>query len=269
MPFRTSRARKENRCLNYNSRMAEPSAASMFFAGTSGWAYSAWKPLFYPAKLPAKEFLKFYSAQLNAVEVNYTFRRMINEKTVAAWISQTSPTFRFVLKAHQAITHFRRLNNADEPLQRFLDCIQPLASAGRLGPVLFQLPPNLKADLELLNSFLALVPRKLRAAFEFRHASWFSEEVYAALRQHKAAMCIAENDDLQTPDVLTTDFAYFRLRKSAYSTEDRARIAASMRARVEAGEHEVYAFFKHEENPDSPLYARELLQAVTGVSNAA
>jgi len=249
--------------------MDEASAAPKFFAGTSGWAYSAWKPQFYPAKLPAKDFLKFYSTQLNAVEVNYSFRRMINEKTISAWVSQTSPEFRFVLKAHQAITHFRRLKNAEEPLQRFLDCIQPLASAGRLGPVLFQLPPNLKADLELLSSFLALMPRRLRAAFEFRHTSWFSDEVYAVLRQHGAAMCIAENDDLQTPDVSTTDFVYFRLRRSTYSDEERARIAKSMRDRIEAGGREIYAFFKHEEAPDSPLYARELLQAVTGLSNAA
>ena len=249
--------------------MAEPNAAPKFFAGTSGWAYAAWKPQFYPAKLPAKDFLKFYSTQLNAVEVNYTFRRMINEKTISAWIAQTSPAFRFVLKAHQVITHIRRLKNAEEPLRRFLDCIQPLASAERLGPVLFQLPPNLKADVELLSNFLALVPRKLRAAFEFRHTSWFSDEVYAALRQHNAAMCIAENDDLQTPEVFTTDFAYFRLRRSAYTAEDRTRIAASMRAQIAAGEREVYAFFKHEEAPDSPLYARELLQAVTGVSDAA
>ncbi len=248
--------------------MGEAGTESRFFAGTSGWAYSAWKPQFYPAKLPAKDFLKFYSTQLNAVEVNYSFRRMINEKTIYGWISQTSPAFRFVLKAHQAITHFRRLKNAEEPLQRFLDCIQPLASAGRLGPVLFQLPPNLKADVELLGNFLPLLPRTLRAAFEFRHVSWFNDEVYAALREHQAALCIAENDDLQTPEVITTDFAYFRLRRSAYSNDDRARIAASMRARLDAGKREVYAFFKHEEAPESPLYARELLQAVTGVPSA-
>ena len=240
----------------------------MFYAGTSGWAYAAWKPAFYPAKLPQKDFLKYYATQLNAVEVNYTFRRMINEKTIAAWLAQTPETFRIALKAHQAITHFKRLKNAEEPLRRFVDSIQPLAQAGRLGPVLFQLPPNLKADLGALNSFLELLPRKLRAAFEFRHASWFNEELYTILRQRNVAMCVAENDELQTPDVPTADFAYFRLRRSQYSEEDRRRIADNMRRRLpETGE--IYTFFKHEEQPEGPLYARELLQAVSGKTNAA
>ena len=239
----------------------------MFYAGTSGWAYAAWKPTFYPAKLPQKDFLKFYATQLNAVEVNYTFRRMINEKTIAAWVAQTPETFRIALKAHQAITHFRRLKNAEEPLQRFADSIQPLAQVGRLGPVLFQLPPNLKADSGLLNAFLELLPRKLRAAFEFRHPSWFTEEIYAALKRHNAGLCLAENDELQTPEVLTADFAYFRLRRSQYSEDDRSRIGAAMRERLQQTS-EIYAFFKHEEQPESPLYARDLLQALSGSSTS-
>jgi uncharacterized protein YecE (DUF72 family) len=240
--------------------------STKFYAGTSGWAYAAWKPLFYPAKLPQKDFLKFYSTQLNAVEVNYTFRRLINEKTIAAWVAQTPEHFRFALKAHQAITHFRRLKNAEEPLQRFVDSIQPLAQVGRLGPVLFQLPPNLKADLSLLNSFLELVPRKMRAAFEFRHTSWFTEDVFDILKGRQAALCLAETDDLQAPEVLTGDFGYCRLPE--YSAEERRRIAGRMRKQMkEAGE--IYAFFKHEEQPESPLYARELLESVSGTSNAA
>jgi len=246
----------------------EQTRSTTFYAGTSGWAYAAWKPEFYPAKLPQKDFLKFYATQLNAVEVNYTFRRLINEKTIAAWVAQTPEHFRFALKAHQAITHFRRLKNAEEPLQRFVDSIQPLAQAGRLGPVLFQLPPNLKADLGLLNSFLELVPRKLRAAFEFRHGSWFTEDVFAILKRHQAALCVAETDELQTPEMLTADFGYCRFRRSEYSAEERRRIAGRMRQRLpEAGE--IYAFFKHEEQPESPLHARELLQAVSGGSKAA
>jgi uncharacterized protein YecE (DUF72 family) len=240
----------------------------MFYAGTSGWAYTAWKPQFYPAKLPQKNFLKFYSMQLNAVEVNYTFRRLINEKTIAAWVAQTPEQFRFALKAHQAITHFRGLKNAEESLQRFVDSIQPLAQAGRLGPVLFQLPPHLKADLGLLKSFLELLPRKLRAAFEFRHGSWFNEDVFAVLKQHNAALCVAESDELQTPEVLTADFSYFRLRRPEYSAEERRRIAGRIRERLqEAGE--IYAFFKHEEQPESPLYAQALLESLSGTSNAA
>ncbi len=240
----------------------------VFYAGTSGWAYAIWKPKFYPARLPSKDFLKFYSTQLNAVEVNYTFRRMLNEKIIARWVAQTPPNFRFTLKAHQAITHFRRLRNAEEPLERFIDCIKPLAETGRLGAVLFQLPPNLKADPRLLNSFLELLPRSLRAAFEFRDASWFNDDVFAILTRHKAALCIAESDKLQTPDVLTTDFAYFRLRRSEYSASERHRIALAMRKRLNQT-REMYAFFKHEERPESPLYARELLQAVSGAGIAA
>ncbi|MBZ5567622.1 MAG: DUF72 domain-containing protein [Acidobacteriia bacterium] len=242
--------------------------SSKFYAGTSGWAYAVWKPDFYPPKLPQKDFLKFYSTQLNAVEVNYSFRRMLNEKIIASWMAQTPQHFRFALKAHQAITHFRRLKNAQEPLQRFVDSIQPLAQAERLGPVLFQLPPDLKADAHLLNSFLELAPRRLRVAFEFRHASWFNADVFAVLERHNAALCIAESDKLASPERFTADFAYFRLRKPEYLKTERQQIATAMRKRLnQVGE--IYAFFKHEERPDSPLYARELLEAVAGGSSAA
>ncbi|MGI9102794.1 MAG: DUF72 domain-containing protein [Terriglobales bacterium] len=234
-----------------------------FFAGTSGWAYAAWKPSFYPAKLPSKEFLKFYATQLNAVEVNYTFRRMLNEKIIANWVAQTPPEFRFVLKAHQAITHYRKLQNVEDVLSSFINSIQPLEQAGRLGPVLFQLPPNFKADLRTLNAFLELLPRKLRASFEFRDASWFSEEVFEALRRHKAALCIAESDERETPAVVTAEFAYLRLRKSDYSAAERKQIQATMRKRLEEV-GEIYTFFKHEERPESPQWARELLDAVSG-----
>jgi uncharacterized protein YecE (DUF72 family) len=229
------------------------------YTGTSGWAYTAWKPSFYPAKTPSKDFLKFYATQLNAVEVNYTFRRMLNEKIIEGWVSQTPEHFRFALKAHQAITHYKRLKNAEEPLRRFLDAIQPLAQAGRLGPVLFQLPPNLKADPLLLNEFLDQLPRKLRAAFEFRDKSWFSEDVFGVLERHHAALCLAESDDFETPTVFTADFAYYRLRKSEYSDSDRKRIAGAIRKRLKESS-EIFAFFKHEERPESSLWARELLQ---------
>jgi len=236
-----------------------------FYAGTSGWAYAAWKPDFYPARLPSKDFLKFYATQLNAVEVNYTFRRTLNEKIIDAWISQTPDDFRFALKAHQAITHYKRLKNAGEPLRRFLDAINSLAQAGRLGPVLFQLPPQFKADALLLRDFLEQLPRKLRAAFEFRDSSWFSEEVFAILRRHNAALCIAESGEFETPALFTADFGYFRLRKPDYSAEDRKRIATGMR-KLDMGE--IYTFFKHEERPESPLWAKELLREVGGGAGA-
>jgi uncharacterized protein YecE (DUF72 family) len=237
------------------------------YTGTSGWAYTAWKPGFYPPKLASKGFLKFYSTQLNAVEVNYTFRRFLTEKVIAGWIEQTPPTFHFIVKAHQVLTHIRRLKGAEESLKRFLDSVAPLEQAHRLGPVLYQLPPNFKADVPRLDEFLALIPRVSRSAFEFRHASWFCDEVYEVLKRHNAALCIAETDDFQTPEVITADFAYFRLRRAEYSPEARKKIAVAMRDHA-AGFRDVYAFFKHEENPDSPNWAREVLQASSSESNA-
>ena len=231
------------------------------YVGTSGWAYSAWKPGFYPPKLPSKDFLRFYATQLNAVEANYTFRRFLTPEIVKTWLEQTPRTFRFAVKAHQSITHFRRLKNVEEPLHLFLDSIQPLAKARRLGPVLVQLPPNFKADAARLSEFLKLLPRRFRFAFEFRHESWFSEEIFALLRRKKVALCVAETDDFQTPAITTAEFAYYRLRRSDYSRPARRKIASDMRRRM--GESaEVYAFFKHEERPESPLWARELLNAV-------
>ncbi len=235
--------------------------------GTSGWAYASWKPDFYPPKLPQKDFLKFYATQLNAVEVNYTFRRFLSEKIIAGWISQTPEGFQFVLKAHQAITHFRQLKNAGEPLGWFLSAIQPLAAAGRLGPVLFQLPPHTKADARVLDDFLGQLPRSLRAAFEFRHESWFSDEIYDVLRHRNAALCVAESDELITPAVFTALFAYFRLRKTDYSAAERRGIAERVRQQVKDG-REVFAFFKHEDLPQGPLHARELLQEVAGARAA-
>ena len=228
--------------------------------GTSGWAYAAWKPRFYPPKLPSKDFLKFYSTQLNAVEVNYTFRRFLTEKVIASWIEQTPASFHFIVKAHQVLTHIKRLRDAEESLKRFLDAIAPLEQVHRLGPVLFQLPPNFKADATRLDGFLALVPRASRVAFEFRHESWFEETIFDVLRRRNAALCIAETDEFQTPEVFTADFTYFRLRRSQYSPAARKKIAEAM-SRSATERRDVYAFFKHEENPDSPNWAREVLLA--------
>ena len=227
--------------------------------GTSGWAYTAWKPGFYPEKLPSKHFLEYYSSQLNAVEANYTFRRFLTADIIDGWLEQTPPGFHFAVKAHQSLTHMRRLKNCDEPLARFLDSIAPLKKARRLGPVLFQLPPNFKADPQRLADFLKLVPRAFRVAFEFRHESWFTDEIYAVLNRSRAALCIAETDDFHTPRVFTADFAYFRMRKSNYSTAARKKIVASLRS-DSARLRDVYAFFKHEENPKSPNWVSEVLQ---------
>jgi len=232
---------------------------AVLHAGTSGWAYPAWKPGFYPEKTPQKNFLKYYATQVNAVEVNYTFRHMASEKSLQNWIADTPVNFRFCVKAHQAITHIRRLKNVEDILRRFVGSVELLERAGRLGPVLFQLPPNLKADVGLLDEFLAQVPPGLRAAFEFRNDSWFAEPVYHTLRKRKAALCVAESEDRETPDVATAEFYYARLRKPEYTPEERQQIADRLAAQLDAG-RDVFVFYKHEESPAGALYARELLQ---------
>ena len=139
------------------------------FIGTSGWAYSSWKPGFYPEKLAQSKFLTYYASQLNTVEVNLTFRQLLKDTTAQKWIEQTPQDFRFTIKAHQVITHIKRLKNTEEFLPRFISTIEPLSQAGKIGCVLFQLPPNLKADPKLLQDFLPAIPKGLKAAFEFRH----------------------------------------------------------------------------------------------------
>jgi uncharacterized protein YecE (DUF72 family) len=231
------------------------------YVGTSGWSYTIWKPDFYPKNVPSKDFLKFYATRLNAVEVNFTFRMRLQEKTALGWMQSVAPNFRFALKANQFITHIRRLQGVEEPLQRFLATLQPFGS--QLGPVLFQLPPNLKADAGLLYEFLALFPKNFRSAFEFRHESWFDESIYEMLRQANAALCISETEKLTTPEVHTANYTYFRLRETSYSAEDLKTVAARVE-RVLADGREAYVFFKHEEDPRSPLNAVELLNSVAG-----
>ncbi len=234
---------------------AAPQPASAY-VGTSGWSYTIWKPDFYPQNVASKNFLNYYATRLNAVEVNFTFRMRLQEKTALGWMAAVGPNFRFALKANQFITHIRRLNNVEEPLQRFLATLQPFGS--QLGPVLFQLPPNLKCDVGLLRNFLSLFPKNFRSAFEFRHESWFSEEVYTALRDCNAALCISETEKLTTPEVHTASYTYFRLREVSYSAEDLKKIAARVERAVGDG-RDAYVFFKHEEDPKSALDAVDLL----------
>jgi uncharacterized protein YecE (DUF72 family) len=231
---------------------------AQLFAGTSGWAYPSWKPDFYPQKLAQKKFLNFYATQLNAVEVNFTFRQLVKESTLQNWLAETPAEFRFTVKAHQVITHIKRLKGTEDFLPRFLATIEPLASVGRLAPVLFQLPPNLKVDQELLVTFLTALPRRLRSAFEFRHDSWFAEETYATLRQQNAALCVAETEERTTPDVVTADFAYYRFRKPTYTAEERQSMVDRIQQHL-AENRDVFAYFKHEETPEGAVYARELL----------
>jgi uncharacterized protein YecE (DUF72 family) len=228
------------------------------YAGTSGFAYPAWKPDFYPPKLPQKDFLKHYATHLNAVEINYTFRQLPSASTLENWMKATSEGFVFALKAHMRITHLLRLKES-EFTQVFFRAIDPLRVTRRLGPVLFQLPPNLKADVPTLTAFLAALPKDIRCAFEFRNATWLTDEIYKLLEQHGIALCLAESEKFEVPEVLTAPFVYVRLRKTDYSAEDRAEIAQRAHRLLESG-RDVYAFFKHEETPAGALYAEELLR---------
>ena len=230
------------------------------FAGTSGFAYPSWKPDFYPAKLPAKDFLKHYATRLNAVEINYTFRQLPKITTLENWINATPDGFCFVCKAHQRITHIMRLRES-EFTDVFFKAIDPLRSSRRLGPVLFQLAPNLKADLGLLTAFVEKLPSDMRFAFEFRNNSWLGDDVYRLFEKHGIALCLAESDKFEVPEVLTAGFVYVRLRKEDYSAEERAAITDRVRGMLSGG-RDFYVFFKHEDTPAGAVYAEELLAAL-------
>jgi uncharacterized protein YecE (DUF72 family) len=237
---------------------------SNLFVGTSGWAYPTWKPGFYPKEVPSRAFLHFYAAHLTSVEVNYTFRTLPTATQLQGWLDATPPGFRFSFKAPQRITHFQRLRECHTTITEFLAAITPARTAGKLGPLFFQLPPNFPADNARLNTFLedpafAEQP-SLQLAFEFRHPSWFSDAAYAILRRHNTALCIAEGDDLVTPDVATADFRCYRLRRSGrYSPAEIEAFA--QRFTKSAVTADLYAYFMHEDEPTGALNATALLSA--------
>ena len=229
------------------------------FIGTSGWAYASWKPGFYPEALPQKKFLEYYATQLNSVEVNYTFRQLPTESMLAGWLAATGTGFRFSFKAPQRITHILRLKGCSDAVAALSRALAPVAAAGRMGVVLFQLPPNFKADRPRLDTFLEDAKGcGLRMAFEFRQSTWFCDEVYAALSSHGVALCVAESEDLETPDVVTAPFTCYRLRKSGYSAADLDALEDTLRKRSSEGE--VFAYFKHEEQPTGAICAVDSLR---------
>jgi len=200
--------------------------------------------------------LAYYVERFTTVEINASFYRMPSPKTVAGW-GQTAPAeFTYVLKAPQRITHFARLRDIGEPLRYFCDAAQALGD--RLGPLLFQLPPNFKKAADRLGEALALLPDGFRAAFEFRHASWFDDEVYALLRAHNAALCIADTEEGATPAVATADFGYLRLRAVEY-TDEALKSWIETIDRIGTGWREAYVFFKHEDTGSGPALARRFL----------
>jgi len=226
------------------------------YSGTSGFAYPSWKPGFYPQKLAAKDFLKHYATRLNSVEINYTFRQLPKAATLEGWVNATPEGFLFACKAHMRITHINRLRES-EFTDLFFKALDPLRATRRLGPVLFQLPPNFKVDLALLAAFLEKLPPDIRTTFEFRNLTWLTDEVFRLLEKHRVALCLAESDKLEVPRVITSDFVYARLRKEEYSPEDRLEIAERARQQLASG-RDVFVFFKHEDTPAGATYAEEI-----------
>jgi uncharacterized protein YecE (DUF72 family) len=233
----------------------------MIWVGTSGYNYPEWRGSFYPERLPASKMLPYYAERLATVEINYTFYREPNERTLEGWSRATPDRFKLTLKAPRRITHDRRLRGAGDAVRRFLGTSAVLGP--RLGALLFQLPPNLEKDLPLLDAFLEAFPPRVDAAFEFRHPSWLDEEVYARLRARNLALCIADSERLETPVELTADWAYFRLRDEGYTPGDIARWASVIAGRASAC-REVYVYFKHEESGKGPEFARLLMQHLEG-----
>jgi uncharacterized protein YecE (DUF72 family) len=234
------------------------------FVGTSGWAYPTWKPGFYPANTPTRAFLHYYASQLTSVEVNYTFRTLPTATQLRGWLDATPPGFRFSFKAPQRITHFQRLRESSATLAEFIASITPARVAGKLGPLLVQLPPNFAADHQRLATFLAdaalTSSPSLQLAFEFRHSGWFTDATYDILRRHNAALCVAESDDLATPDIATADFRCYRLRRNGGYTP--AELDAFATRFTQLALHtEVFAFLKHEDAPTGALNATALLNA--------
>lgn len=223
--------------------------------GTSGYAYKEWKGSFYPADLKAEEMLRFYGTQFRTVEINNTFYRMPSEKLLLGWSQQVPDGFTFVLKASQRITHHKRLKEVNEEVGYFLRTASVLGE--KLGPTLFQLPPNFKKDLARLKDCLALLPRRWRAALEFRHASWHDDEVYEALRAHNAALCAADTDEEDAKLVATADWGYLRLRRAAYD-ETQLRTWAEQITRQSWSD--AFVYFKHEDEATGPKLAARFTQ---------
>jgi uncharacterized protein YecE (DUF72 family) len=223
-----------------------------YFVGTSGWQYSEWLGKFYPEKFRKDDMLRYYAERFSSVEVNYTFNRLPSEKVLKGWCDQTPKGFRFTLKAHRAITHSRSLSPGDI-LEKFLEAGNLLGP--KRGVTLFQFPPWLHKDIPSITKLFRRIPEGTRAAFEFRHPTWFCDELYERLRKRNLAFCAAESETLTTPEVVTADYGYFRLRLVKYTDRDIVAYAEQIRS---AALKETYVYFKHEEEGSGPILAAKL-----------
>jgi uncharacterized protein YecE (DUF72 family) len=226
------------------------------YVGTSGYSYKEWKGSFYPEKIPAKEMLKYYSERLSTVEINATFYRMPQPSMLENWKEQVSKDFRFSLKAPQRVTHFKRLKEVEQETNYFLETASVLAD--QLGVVLYQLPPNMKKDLERLEDFVKLLPPNPKSAFEFRHPTWFDDDVLEVLRSRNLALCISDTDDMPVTHIdKTADWGYMRLRRVNYSEDDLKNWLDQIGKQQWI---ENFVFFKHEDEGTGPKLAAQFLQ---------
>lgn len=226
------------------------------FVGTSGYSYKEWKGGFYPEKLPAKDMLAYYATRLPAVEINNTFYRLPQKSVLENWKDQVPESFRFSVKASQRITHFKRLNDVSNETNYLLETAAALGD--RLGPVLFQLPPNMKKDLPRLESFLQNLPPETKATWEFRHPTWLEDDVLELLTRHNQPLCISDTDDLPVNHVdKTANWGYLRLRRFNYSAEN--LVEWLQRVRDQNWDY-AYVFFKHEDEGTGPKLAGEFLR---------
>ena len=229
-----------------------------FHVGTSGYSYKEWKGSFYPKDLSADRMLGYYSERFGTVEINTTFYRMPKAPVVKAWGEEVPADFKFVIKAPQRITHFQRLRGSEESVAYLIDVTKELKK--RLGALLFQLPGNFKKDVPRLREFLSLLPPGQRAAFEFRHESWFDDEVFDALRERGVALCLAEAEGgVETPLVATADWGYLRMRMGEYSDAELRKWIARAR---EQKWRDVFVFFKHEDEAKGPTFATRFLKLI-------
>jgi len=227
--------------------------------GTSGFSYAPWRGRFYPKDLPASRMLSYYSGVFSTVEINNTFYRMPTPALLSGWLGQVPETFRFSLKAPQRLTHTKAIAQSSERIPAFLEVAATLGD--RLGPILFQFPPFLKKDLGQLAEFLSRVPRGTLAALEFRHESWFEEDLYQMLSDHGVALCLAETDKTSPPEIGIGPFGYFRLRKTDYDEDSLRRWTAFLRSQ---SWNEAYVFFKHEDEAKGPEFATSLITMLNG-----
>lgn len=236
------------------------------YVGTSGYNYKEWKGPFYPEKMPDDEMLVFYGERFRSVEINNSFYRVPKPEVVRGWAERVPESFRFALKATQRITHFKRLKDVGGEVEYFVGVASHLGD--RLGAILFQFPPNFRKDMERLQAFAALLPDRLPVALEFRHDSWFDDEVRACLRGKNAALCFAHQDDDTDEAVAlrfasTADWGYLRLRGKQYSDADMQGWARRVR---EQAWDRAFVFFKHEDEGLGPMLARRFLEAAAAAA---